>query len=91
MIPDLGIFTIRTRGMMAILIPALADWLCWVHRTFLFPSDQKIDVEHWAENTEFNPSELHQMRVQDNQLFSVSPKSGRLFPGQEQTVQLSHR
>ncbi|XP_073160973.1 cilia- and flagella-associated protein 65 isoform X1 [Lepidochelys kempii] len=62
-----------------------------VEWAFLFPSDQKIDVEHWAENTEFNPSELHQMRVQDNQLFSVSPKSGRLFPGQEQTVQLSHR
>ncbi|XP_065416527.1 cilia- and flagella-associated protein 65 isoform X3 [Chrysemys picta bellii] len=62
-----------------------------VEWAFLFPSDQKIDVEHWAENTEFNPSELHQMRVQDNQLFSVSPKSGRLFPGQEQTVLLSHR
>ncbi|XP_067426153.1 cilia- and flagella-associated protein 65 [Emydura macquarii macquarii] len=62
-----------------------------VEWAFLFPSDQKIDVEHWAENTEFDPSELHQMRVQDNQLFSVSPKSGRLFPGQEQTVQLSHR
>ncbi|XP_075789053.1 cilia- and flagella-associated protein 65 isoform X3 [Pelodiscus sinensis] len=62
-----------------------AEW------AFLFPSDQKLDVEHWAESTEFDPSELHQMRVQDNQLFSVSPKSGRLFPGQEQTVQLSHR
>ncbi|XP_038277803.2 cilia- and flagella-associated protein 65 isoform X3 [Dermochelys coriacea] len=62
-----------------------------VEWAFLFPSDQKIDVEHWAEKTEFNPSELHQMRVQENQLFSVSPKSGRLFPEQEQTVQLSHR
>uniref|UniRef100_A0A8D0LCE8 Cilia and flagella associated protein 65 n=1 Tax=Sphenodon punctatus TaxID=8508 RepID=A0A8D0LCE8_SPHPU len=58
---------------------------------FLFPSDQTIDMEHWAESTEFDPSELHQMRVQDNQLFSVSPKAGMLLPGQEQAVQLSHR
>ncbi|KFZ66887.1 Coiled-coil domain-containing protein 108, partial [Podiceps cristatus] len=60
----------------------------WV---FLFPSDQKMDMEHWAEDTEFSPHELHQMRIQDNQLFSVFPKSGKLLPGQEESVQLSHR
>ncbi|NXB41086.1 CFA65 protein, partial [Eulacestoma nigropectus] len=61
------------------------DW------AFLFPSDQKMDIERWAEDTDFTPQELHQMRIQDNQLFSVSPKSGTLFPGQEKPVQLSHR
>ncbi|XP_053803747.1 cilia- and flagella-associated protein 65 isoform X5 [Vidua chalybeata] len=61
------------------------DW------AFLFPSDQKIDMEHWAEDADFTPQELHQMRIQDNQLFSVSPKSGTLLPGQEKSVQLSHR
>ncbi|NXY06369.1 CFA65 protein, partial [Pteruthius melanotis] len=61
------------------------DW------AFLFPADQKMDVERWAEDTDFTPQELHQMRIQDNQLFSVSPKSGRLLPGQEKPVQLSHR
>ncbi|NXP52066.1 CFA65 protein, partial [Heliornis fulica] len=62
-----------------------------VEWAFLFPSDQKIDMEHWAEDAELSPRELHQMRVQDNHLFSVSPKSGKLLPGQEEPVQLSHR
>ncbi|NXQ35424.1 CFA65 protein, partial [Alaudala cheleensis] len=61
------------------------DW------AFLFPTDQKMDMEHWAEDADFTPQELHQMRIQDNQLFSVSPKSGTLLPGQEKSVQLSHR
>ncbi|NWJ00164.1 CFA65 protein, partial [Crypturellus undulatus] len=62
-----------------------------VEWTFLFPSDQKMDMEHWAEDAEFSTHELHQMRIQENQLFSISPKSGRLLPGQEKSVQLSHR
>ncbi|KAL9847951.1 cilia- and flagella-associated protein 65 [Geothlypis trichas] len=61
------------------------DW------AFLFPSDQKMEIERWAEDVDFTPQELHQMRIQDNQLFSVSPKSGTLLPGQEESVQLSHR
>ncbi|XP_064021036.1 cilia- and flagella-associated protein 65 isoform X3 [Pogoniulus pusillus] len=62
-----------------------------VEWAFLFPSDQKIDVEHWAEDADLSPQELHQMRVEDNELFSVSPKSGKLLPGEEEPVQLSHR
>ncbi|NWI67027.1 CFA65 protein, partial [Todus mexicanus] len=62
-----------------------------VEWAFLFPSDQKMDMEHWAENADFSLHELYQMRIQDNQLFSVSPKSGTLLPGQEESVQLSHR
>ncbi|NWH89784.1 CFA65 protein, partial [Aegithalos caudatus] len=61
------------------------DW------AFLFPSDQKMDMEHWAEIADFTPQELHQMRIQDNQLFRVSPKSGTILPGQDKSVQLSHR
>lgn len=60
-------------------------------RAFLFPADQKIDMEHWAEDVELGPCELHHMRVQDNQLFDVSPRAGHLLPGQEQPVQLTHR
>ncbi|NWI79764.1 CFA65 protein, partial [Dryoscopus gambensis] len=77
--PTLVTLLLENKGVVPV------DW------AFLFPSDQKMDMERWAENTDFTPQELHQMRIQDNQLFRVSPKSGTLLPGQEQSVQLSHR
>ncbi|NXU36958.1 CFA65 protein, partial [Drymodes brunneopygia] len=77
--PTLVMLLLENRGVVPM------DW------AFLFPSDQKMDMERWAENVDFTPQELHQMRIQDNQLFSVSPKSGTLLPGQEKSVQLSHR
>ncbi|NXC02043.1 CFA65 protein, partial [Orthonyx spaldingii] len=77
--PTLVMLLLENKGVVPV------DW------AFLFPSDQKIDMECWAEDTDFTPQELHQMRIQDNQLFSVSPKSGTLLPGKEKSVQLSHR
>uniref|UniRef100_A0A6I8ND97 Cilia and flagella associated protein 65 n=1 Tax=Ornithorhynchus anatinus TaxID=9258 RepID=A0A6I8ND97_ORNAN len=58
---------------------------------FLFPSDQRISPDFWAEKMDLTPQELHQMRVQDNQLFSIAPRAGCLDPGQEQTVELTYR
>ncbi|XP_069838637.1 cilia- and flagella-associated protein 65 isoform X2 [Dendropsophus ebraccatus] len=58
---------------------------------FLFPADQQIELEFWAETWEFDPSEIHQMRIQDNKLFTISPKSGNLKPGGQQTIQLTYR
>lgn len=60
-------------------------------RAFLFPNDQQIDLELWAQPAEFDSTELHQMRVQDNCVFSISPKAGSLSPGQEQVVELKYR
>ncbi|XP_023578883.1 cilia- and flagella-associated protein 65 isoform X2 [Octodon degus] len=60
------------------------DW------AFLFPSDQKIGLELWAEQIEFDCTELHQMRIEDNCIFSISPKSGSLSPGQEQIVEFKY-
>ncbi|NXX77510.1 CFA65 protein, partial [Urocolius indicus] len=77
--PTLVMLLLQNKGVVPL------EW------AFLFPYDQKMDMEHWAEEAEFSPHELHQMRIQDNQLFSVSPKSGKLLPGQEESVQLSHR
>ncbi|KAM9630301.1 cilia- and flagella-associated protein 65 [Morphnus guianensis] len=77
--PTLVMLLLKNKGVVPV------EW------AFLFPYDQKMDMEHWAEDAEFSPHELHQMRIQDNQLFSVSPKSGKLLPGQEESVQLSHR
>ncbi|XP_008257396.3 cilia- and flagella-associated protein 65 isoform X1 [Oryctolagus cuniculus] len=61
-----------------------------VHWSFLFPSDQQMDLELWAEQAEFDCTELHQMRVQDNCIFSISPKAGGLSPGQEEMVQFKY-
>ncbi|NWV71542.1 CFA65 protein, partial [Malurus elegans] len=77
--PTVVMLLLENKGVVPV------DW------AFLFPSDQKMDLEHWAEDTDFTPQELHQMRIQDNQLFSISPKSGKLLPGQMKPVQLSHR
>ncbi|XP_048390683.2 cilia- and flagella-associated protein 65 isoform X2 [Stegostoma tigrinum] len=62
-----------------------ADW------AFLFPKDQQLDLEYWAETGEFNPTELHEMRIDDNRLFTVEPKSGCLLPGKRETIQLTYR
>ncbi|NWV48006.1 CFA65 protein, partial [Daphoenositta chrysoptera] len=77
--PTLVTLLLQNNGVVPV------DW------AFLFPSDQKMDMERWAEDIDFTPQELHQMRIQDNKLFRVSPKSGTLLPGQEKPVQLSHR
>ncbi|KAM4626898.1 cilia- and flagella-associated protein 65 [Discoglossus pictus] len=62
-----------------------------VNWDFLLPADQQIELEFWAETWEFDQSEIHQMQIQDNKLFAISPKSGILNPGQQQTVKLLYR
>uniref|UniRef100_H3B462 Cilia and flagella associated protein 65 n=1 Tax=Latimeria chalumnae TaxID=7897 RepID=H3B462_LATCH len=61
------------------------------HWAFLFPTDLKIELEYWAESGEFDCCDLHQMKIQDNKLFSVAPKLGCLHPGQQQSLQLLYR
>ncbi|KFZ53528.1 Coiled-coil domain-containing protein 108, partial [Antrostomus carolinensis] len=77
--PSLVVLLLVNKGVVPV------EW------AFLFPSDQKMDMEHWAEDADFSLHELHQIRIEDNRLFSVSPKLGKLLPGQEESVQLSHR
>uniref|UniRef100_G1RCR5 Cilia and flagella associated protein 65 n=1 Tax=Nomascus leucogenys TaxID=61853 RepID=G1RCR5_NOMLE len=76
--PSVVFLALKNSGVVSL------DW------AFLFPSDQRIDVELWAEQAELNSTELHQMRVQDNCIFSISPKAGSLSPGQEQMVELKY-
>ncbi|XP_023366136.1 cilia- and flagella-associated protein 65 [Otolemur garnettii] len=76
--PSVVLLVLKNSGVVPL------DW------AFLFPSDQQIDLELWAEQAEFNCTELHQMRVQDNCIFSISPKTGSLIPGQEQMVELKY-
>lgn len=60
-------------------------------RSFLFPSDQQLDMDMWTEQADLNSTELHQMRAEDNCLFSINPKTGSLTPGQEQMVEFKYR
>ncbi|XP_077011288.1 cilia- and flagella-associated protein 65 isoform X7 [Tamandua tetradactyla] len=76
--PSVVLLALKNSGVVP------ADW------AFLFPSDQQIDLELWAEQAEFDHTELHQMRVQDNCIFSIKPKTGSLSPGQEQMVEFKY-
>ncbi|KAL5005595.1 hypothetical protein ScPMuIL_016753 [Solemya velum] len=57
----------------------------------LFPSDLHLELEYWAETGEFDEDELHEMKVMDNQLFSIEPKKGQLQPGECKTVTFTYR
>lgn len=61
-----------------------------VEWAFLFPEDQQLDLEYWAETGEFSSTELHQMKVQDNRLFTITPRSGKLMSGQQKAVTFSY-
>ncbi|XP_049744169.1 cilia- and flagella-associated protein 65 isoform X2 [Elephas maximus indicus] len=76
--PSVVLLALKNSGLVPL------DW------AFLFPSDQQIGLELWAEQAEFNCTELHQMRAQDNRLFSINPKAGSLSPGQEQVVEFKY-
>ncbi|XP_060944050.1 cilia- and flagella-associated protein 65 [Limanda limanda] len=60
------------------------DW------AFLFPEDQQIELDYWTETGVFSSTELSQMKVQENRLFSISPRSATLQPGQQRAVLFSY-
>ncbi|XP_071475534.1 cilia- and flagella-associated protein 65 [Marmota flaviventris] len=76
--PSVVLLDLKNIGMVPL------DW------AFLFPSDQQIELELWAEQVDFDSTELHQMRAEDNCIFSISPKTGSLSPGEEQMVELKY-
>ncbi|XP_052814504.1 cilia- and flagella-associated protein 65-like isoform X2 [Mya arenaria] len=59
--------------------------------SFLFPSDLHMELEYWAETGEFDEDELHEMKVMDNNLFTIEPKKGRLEPGECGNVTFSYK
>ncbi|XP_069108657.1 cilia- and flagella-associated protein 65-like isoform X1 [Argopecten irradians] len=58
---------------------------------FLFPADLQLELEYWAETGEFDEDELHEMKVMDNKLFTIEPKTGKLAPGECKTVTLTYK
>ncbi|XP_075386330.1 cilia- and flagella-associated protein 65 [Tenrec ecaudatus] len=76
--PSVVLLALKNCGLVPL------DW------AFLFPNDQQIDLELWADQAEFSDTELHQMRALDNCLFSICPKACSLSPGQVQVVELRY-
>ncbi|XP_052236731.1 cilia- and flagella-associated protein 65-like [Dreissena polymorpha] len=58
---------------------------------FLFPSDLHTELEYWAETGEFDEDELHEMKVMDNNLFTIEPRKGKLDPGECGSVTFSYK
>ncbi|XP_031223880.1 cilia- and flagella-associated protein 65 isoform X3 [Mastomys coucha] len=77
--PSVVLLMLKNTGLVPL------DW------SFLFPSDQQLDLDMWLEQADLNSTELHQMRAEDNCLFSINPKTGSLNPGQEQMVEFKYR
>ncbi|XP_006496055.1 cilia- and flagella-associated protein 65 isoform X4 [Mus musculus] len=78
-LPSVVLLVLKNCGLVPL------DW------AFLFPSDQQLDLDLWVEQEDLNSNELHQMRAEDNSLFSINPKTGSLNPGQEQMVEFTYR
>ncbi|XP_068184475.1 cilia- and flagella-associated protein 65 [Antennarius striatus] len=57
---------------------------------FLFPEEQKMELEYWAETGQLNGTEMSPMKVHENP-FSVSPCSGTLLPDQQRAVRFTYR
>ncbi|KAK2171090.1 hypothetical protein NP493_1104g03028 [Ridgeia piscesae] len=59
--------------------------------SFLFPNDVQEDLEYWAETGDLDDQELHEMKVQDNKLFVIEPKKGKLQPGENQVIKFTYK
>ncbi|KAJ3182506.1 hypothetical protein HDU85_002604 [Gaertneriomyces sp. JEL0708] len=60
------------------------DW------TFLFPSDLSISIERWADPGDYTDEQLHHTHILDNGIFTISPKAGRLEPGEATHVTMTY-
>ncbi|XP_067934870.1 cilia- and flagella-associated protein 65-like [Watersipora subatra] len=57
---------------------------------FMFPNDLQVDLECWSESGDYTQDELHEMKVMDNKLFNISPKSGKLKAGSTCSVTFTY-
>ena len=60
-------------------------------RNFYFPNDLKLELEYWAQTGDFSAEELHQLMVAENKLFTISPQSGKLAPGQSVGITFTYK
>ncbi|KAJ3413734.1 hypothetical protein HDV05_007637 [Chytridiales sp. JEL 0842] len=59
----------------------------WV---YYFPNDLEVEIENWADPGDYTEEQLHTNLILDNALFTVTPKSGVLNPGESVHIVMSY-
>ncbi|KAJ3030918.1 UNVERIFIED_CONTAM: hypothetical protein HDU68_007279 [Siphonaria sp. JEL0065] len=59
----------------------------WV---YYFPNDLEVEIENWADPGDYTEEQLHTNLILDNSLFSISPKTGILNPGESAHITMSY-
>ncbi|KAJ3300829.1 hypothetical protein HK104_000022 [Borealophlyctis nickersoniae] len=76
--PTVYHFSFMNTGVVSV------DWV------FQFPNDLEVEIEHWADPGDYTDEQMHHNLILDNNIFSISPKSGRLDPGESVHVIMTY-
>ncbi|KAJ3177806.1 hypothetical protein HK101_010188 [Irineochytrium annulatum] len=60
------------------------EWICY------FPDDLEVEIENWADPGDYTEKQIHQNLILDNGLFTITPKSGMLKPGDSVHIVVSY-
>ncbi|XP_061411227.1 cilia- and flagella-associated protein 65 isoform X1 [Lethenteron reissneri] len=61
------------------------------HWAVVFPNENSLELEVWAEHMDLDARELRIARLQRDQTFTVFPRGGQLQPGAKQIVTVTYR
>ncbi|KXS11891.1 hypothetical protein M427DRAFT_126202, partial [Gonapodya prolifera JEL478] len=77
--------------------PAVSVTVCFKNRgvvpvdwAIVFPNDLESDVEDWAKQNDCAEEQLNHNFITENQIFSVTPKTGTLLPDQTCHVEMTY-
>ncbi|KAJ3035518.1 hypothetical protein HDV00_003672 [Rhizophlyctis rosea] len=76
--PSVYHFSFTNSGVVSV------DWV------FLFPNDLEVEIEHWADPGDYTDEQLHHNLILDNNIFTISPKSGRLDSGESVHIVMTY-
>ncbi|KAJ3219527.1 hypothetical protein HDU67_000472 [Dinochytrium kinnereticum] len=62
--------------------------VAWI---YYFPNDLEVEIENWADPGDYSEEQIHTNLILDNALFTISPKSGVLHPGESVNIVMTYR
>jgi hypothetical protein len=77
-LPSICKISLKNSGVVPV------DW------AFNFPNDYEVKVESWADPCDNDQQSITKNFILDNSIFCVSPKFGKLLPGQHAEVMMSY-